>query len=233
MTTFVLVHGAWHTSWVWAETQEALAALGHDSHTVDLPSCGVDPTRLGTLADDAAAIEGAVAAASGPTVVVAHSYGGVAATQADLAGAAGLVLVAAFVPEPGMSLVAHFADVPPYADVRPDEGVVVFDAAMAGEVLYNDLDEAESVAATDRLVLHSAQAVTTPVDRASWQEIPTAYVVCTEDHTVPVEIQRMFAARAQAVLELATSHSPMLSRPQDLAAALVGASLAWTADRAP
>jgi pimeloyl-ACP methyl ester carboxylesterase len=154
-------------------------------------------------------------------VVVAHSYGGVAATQADLGSAAGIVFVAAFVPEPGMSLVAHFPDIPPYADIRLDEGVVVFNESMAREVLYGDLDETAAAEATSRLVLHNAEAVTTPVDRASWHQVPSSYVVCTQDHTVPVEVQRMFAARASAVRELSSSHSPMLSMPRNLAGLLL------------
>ena len=219
-STVVLVHGAWHTSWVWDQTRAALAELGHETRVVDLPSCGADPAALGTLADDADAVARAVADLDQP-VVVAHSYAGVATTQADLRPDASIVFLAAFVPEPGMSLVAHFPDVPPYADIRPDEGVVVFDRAMARDVLYNDLDEEAAAAAIDRLVLHNAQAVTTPVDRASWQRLPSAYVVTTEDHTVPVEVQRMFAARSRVVRELPTSHSPMLSRPHDLAATIV------------
>lgn len=217
--SFVLVHGAWHGAWVWEPLAAQLEARGHRVIAVDLPSCGDDPAALGTLADDADVIAGAVRALradGGPVCVVAHSYGGVAATQAAVDDTADhVVYLCAFMPEVGMSLVGHFPELPPY--VQLDGPVVRFVAEAAHDVLYNDLDPAEAARATGRLVSHNAQAVTTPVDHASWRSVPTTYVVCTEDHTIPVEVQRMFAARAGRVLELPTSHSPMLSRPAALA----------------
>ena len=39
MTTFVLVHGAWHGSWCWARVRRALVGLGHQVFTPTL--CGV------------------------------------------------------------------------------------------------------------------------------------------------------------------------------------------------
>ena len=37
MARFVLVHGAWHGAWCFAEVVEALAQRGHDARAVDLP----------------------------------------------------------------------------------------------------------------------------------------------------------------------------------------------------
>lgn len=214
--SFVLVHGAWHGPWVWDSVIADLNARGLEAVAVDLPSCGADVANLGTLADDADAISAAArelrGRTGGPIVVVAHSYGGVAATQADLVGVADhLVYLCAFMPEVGMSLVAHFPGPPPYAEF--DGSVVRFRTELAHDVLYNDLDEDTAAAAARRLVPHNAQAPTTAVDRASWHSVPTTYVVCTEDHTIPVDVQRMFSERASRVVELASSHSPMLSMP--------------------
>ncbi|MGW2260441.1 alpha/beta hydrolase [Streptomyces sp. NPDC004749] len=41
-TVFVLVHGAWHSSWHWARTQRSLARLGAASVALDLPGHGFD-----------------------------------------------------------------------------------------------------------------------------------------------------------------------------------------------
>lgn len=50
-TVFVLVHGAWHSSWQWVPTQRALARLGAASVGVDLPGHGFDaPLPSGYLA---------------------------------------------------------------------------------------------------------------------------------------------------------------------------------------
>jgi len=59
-----------------------LGRLGLSSATVALPSCGTDPAVLGTVADDAAAVEAAGALIAGDVVVVGHSYGGVPITEA-------------------------------------------------------------------------------------------------------------------------------------------------------
>ncbi|WP_067669739.1 alpha/beta hydrolase [Nocardia miyunensis] len=42
VTVFVLVHGAWHSSWQWTATQRALAGLGAASVGVDMPGHGFD-----------------------------------------------------------------------------------------------------------------------------------------------------------------------------------------------
>ena len=60
--------------------------------------------------------------------------------------------------------------------------------------------------------------------------VPHTYVVCTGDRAVPPALQRRFvdeidavSARATTVVELGTSHSPFLSAPDDLAAAIAAA----------
>ena len=40
MTTFVLVHGAWHGSWCWARVRRALVGLGHQVFTPTLSGVG-------------------------------------------------------------------------------------------------------------------------------------------------------------------------------------------------
>ena len=51
---------------------------------------------------------------------------------------------------------------------------------------------------------------------------PSTYVVCTDDRAIPVALQRSCAARIGDVVELPTSHSPFLSRPDELARLLAG-----------
>ncbi|WP_062206325.1 alpha/beta fold hydrolase [Streptomyces sp. NBRC 109706] len=104
-TVFVLVHGAWHSSWQWAETQRALAARGAASVAVDLPGHGfaaplpagyLDTPQTGltterspvadiTLDAFADSVLGTLRAVHGryrTTVLVAHSAGGGAASLA-------------------------------------------------------------------------------------------------------------------------------------------------------
>jgi pimeloyl-ACP methyl ester carboxylesterase len=196
--------------------------MGHESVAVQLPSSSGDLSQAGTLADDTAVVEAAVAAIPGPVTVVAHSYGGIPATQAELPERASVIFVTAYVPNPGESLVtSHKSDGPRNAEMRPDDGVLVFIPENARDVFYNDLDEAAAAAATTRLEPQKLKSVVTPVDRASWHSRRTSYIVCTEDHSIPPEAQRTFASRTGATRELPSSHSPMLSRPVDLARLLV------------
>jgi pimeloyl-ACP methyl ester carboxylesterase len=53
------------------------------------------------------------------------------------------------------------------------------------------------------------------VPRATaWRSKPATYVVCTEDCALPVALQQANAARVGTVIEMPTSHSPFLSRPE-------------------
>jgi len=217
----VLVHGAWHGPWCWEPVAPHLERLGAHVTAVQLPSC---TPALGGLAADAEAVTSAVAALPGdlPIIVVGHSYGGVVATQAELAGhVARIVYLAAFVPDVGMSLVAHFDAIPPYAQVGRERVDLVHDLVV--DTFYQDCDPAEAARWAGRLVPHAAAAVTTPVTHASWRAVPSTYVVCTEDRVVPVDIQRLFAARATTVVDLPASHTPMLSRPAEVAALIARA----------
>ena len=177
---------------------------------------------MGGLAEDIAAVEAAVAKISGDAVVVGHSYGGMVITGASYgANVRTLVYLAAFMPVEGASLVSHFPPdaLPPFVDRRPD-GSVGFVRNFARVALYGDLDAAAADAATDRLVLHSVAAIATPVSRCAWRSTPSTYIVCSEDRIIPPEVQRGMAANAAEMRTLSASHSPMLSRPDELAALL-------------
>jgi pimeloyl-ACP methyl ester carboxylesterase len=56
MSTFLLVHGAWHGAWCWSKLVPELEALGHKTIVFDLPSHGEDKTPAGDVTlDDYAA----------------------------------------------------------------------------------------------------------------------------------------------------------------------------------
>ena len=98
--TMLLVHGAWHGPWVWADLQAELGALGWRTRTVQLPSSSrtADPAGVGPgVAEDAAAVRRAIDDIGGPVVVLAHSYGGIPVSQAT-AGATEVVHVVAWLP---------------------------------------------------------------------------------------------------------------------------------------
>jgi pimeloyl-ACP methyl ester carboxylesterase len=62
-----------------------------------------------------------------------------------------------------------------------------------------------------------------PVQAAAWQQVPSTYLVCTQDRGTPAARQREFAARATEVVELDAGHHPFISQPaavRDLIVAL-------------
>jgi pimeloyl-ACP methyl ester carboxylesterase len=60
-----------------------------------------------------------------------------------------------------------------------------------------------------------------PTPLAAWPDVPAEYVVCAGDRTVsPAYGGRAAAALGLPVRELPGGHSPMLSRPAELARAL-------------
>lgn len=216
---FLLVHGSWHGPWCWDALVAALAARGHDAATVALPSCGTDPAALGGLAEDAEAVTAAAAAIDGDVVVVGHSYGGAAISEARYRGnVKRLIYVAAFMPDAGRSSVSYLPPGPlaPYIGLR-DDGTMEVPADQAVPSFYHDCAPDVAAAAEARLCLQSQSVLGPDSTRAAWREIPSSYVVTTDDRALPAEFQRMFAAQADETRDFESSHSPFLSRPDDFA----------------
>ncbi|MFI5728749.1 alpha/beta fold hydrolase [Kribbella sp. NPDC051587] len=75
LPTLVLVHGAFHRKEVWTRLLEELPDV--DARTIQLPSSApVSVDQLGSMYDDARAVQDLVLSVDGPVVVCAHSYGG-------------------------------------------------------------------------------------------------------------------------------------------------------------
>jgi pimeloyl-ACP methyl ester carboxylesterase len=222
--TVLLVHGSWHGPWCWERVIPELARLGLPSRAIALPSCGSEPDKWGDLAADGRAITEAAAAIPGPVVVVGHSYGGVALTEAELApNVRHLAYLGAFMPALGKALLDYLppGPLPPYVEVDA-MGVSRSVPAAVGEYLYGDCSEEDVAWAKAQLVPQNGAVVPAKVSRCSWAGFPSTYILLTEDKAVPVPLQRHYATQAGAVVEMATSHSPFLSQPAELARVIAG-----------
>jgi pimeloyl-ACP methyl ester carboxylesterase len=214
----VLVPGAWHRP---AHLEALVAELrGIDTHTVALPSTGNDPANLGDMYADAAAIAAAVAAVGGPTVVLAHSYGGIPTTQ-GLRGARNarrIVYLAAFQLDYGESLFSVSGGAPmPWSPVHQSATGSYLDVADPVDVFYADVDPVTADRAVRRLGHLSYAVGHQAVTEVAWKEVPSTYVICEADNALPPAVQEQFAKRADEVRRIDTSHSPFLSRPAELA----------------
>jgi pimeloyl-ACP methyl ester carboxylesterase len=217
--TMLLVHGGWHGPWCWEKLQASLARRGIQTRTAALPSVGEAAAGLGGLREDAEAVADAASRIGGAVMIVAHSYAGLVVTEAALGPAVRqLVFLGAFMPEAGRSLLSYLPGGAPPPFVAPrEDGCSEFVLGLADECLYADCDPTDRAWAKSRLRLHSTRAIATPTSRCAWRDIPSSYIVLTEDRVLPTPAQRAFAAQASRIREMATSHSPMISRPEELA----------------
>ncbi len=218
----VFVHGACvkDGSWWWHRTAELLAERGVASEAPALPSCGetgapTDAQGPG-LVEDVAAVRELLTAGDEPTVVVAHSYGGIVTAEA----AAGvdavrhLLLVSSYLPEVGQSLSSFGGEEPaPFLDIDPEGGTFTVRVDALAETFLQDCDPDTQRQATDKTARQSLAVLEQPVRAAAWQHLASTYLVCAGDRGTPADLQREFAGRAANVVELDAGHHPFLSQP--------------------
>ncbi|MBV1939140.1 alpha/beta hydrolase [Streptomyces sp. BV286] len=215
--TVVLVHGAMHTPWIFNPLRGRLTARGIASRAVQLPSSDPDSAVAQGLAEDAAVVRAAIEAVDGRVVLAAHSYGGVPATwaAAETDQVAELVHMAAFVLEPGTSMMEWMGgDFPPTWIHSPD-GLAV-KAGDAEESIFSGVDPALAAEAVKRLNWQGMRAFTETLGGAPTQ-VPVTYVVATQDPALPPAVQEQWAARAAHSAHVPSGHSPHLSHADEVA----------------
>ena len=160
-------------------------------------------------------------------MLVGHSYGGAVISNVapDSGEIAGLVYVAAFVPDAGESafeLAGKFPGSTLGDAVQPvmrSDGTT--DLFIAREKFHEqfaaDVPEPEALlmAATQRPV--TQEALQEPSgDSPLWRDVPSWYLAAEEDRNIPAELQRFMAERAGArsTVELpGASHAVAVSNP--------------------
>lgn len=220
----VFVHGACvkDGEWWWQRTAALLAERGIPSFAPALPSCGELGRAAGTtgpgLTEDVAAVREVLLGSHEPTIVVAHSYGGIvmAEAAAGVDSVKHLLLISSYLPEIGQSLGDFGGDggPAPFLDVDPDGGTFGVRPELLAATFLQDCDPDIQAEAAGRLARQSLGVIGQPVSAAAWQQIPSTYLVCADDRGTPAELQREFAKRAGNVVEMASGHHPFLSHPE-------------------
>ena len=223
MTTMLLVHGGFCRGGVWDETVSALQAAGLRAEAPDLPSSGFTAAGLGDLRADVETVTAVLDSIDEDVVLVGHSGGGMVLTElADHPGVHHSVYVAGLWPQQGQSVGDLLGgQFPGWMTAREDGAVQVSDdAAVVRDALCHDVDLERFVADVyPRYALTSLSSVGSP-STAPARSHPTSYIICEHDRAVPPEAQEAMAGAADHVHRLPSSHSPLLSMPQQLADAI-------------
>jgi len=223
--SFLLLHGSAQSARGWDRLRAAMEAGGHDVVCPELPRSA--PTWR--LEDYAASVAEHVG--TPPPVVVAHSFSGVFLPLiARQRPCALLVFLAAVIPEPGRSVRDQFtADAGMFSPDWIAAGPRWFDPAhrqdLSREFLFHDCDPQTLPWALSSVELFDTRhLVTEPAPFPSWPEVPAASIVATGDRTLTADWGRRTGRRVLGIesLPIDSGHCPHVSRPERLAAMLLG-----------
>lgn len=218
----VLVHGLFADGSSWGKVIPILQRAGLNVTAVQNP--------LTSFQDDVDATRRVLAMQDGPTVLVAHSYGGMVISEAGVdPKVSALVYVAARAPDAGEDYGALASRYP----TPPATAGIVWSADGFGQLseaafvrdFAGDLDPAEArayYAVQGRVAKATPRSVTTV---AAWRSKPSWYAVSTKDRTIDTDLERFMAKRMGAdTIELPASHVSLLSRPTEVAALILRAA---------
>jgi pimeloyl-ACP methyl ester carboxylesterase len=217
----VLVHGLWADGSSWSKVIPTLQKAGHRVIAVQLAEH--------SLAEDVATVKRAIDLVGGPTILVAHSFGGFVITQAayNNPNVTGLVYVSAFAPDEGESAV-NFVPVeslPPGLLVVDSGGFAYLNPEMFPQAFAQDVNttEAETLAVVQKPAHQSL--FTEKSGPPAWKQLPTWFEVSEGDHIIPPDAQRMFAQRMNATtISLNSSHASLVSHPDEIAKLILDAA---------
>jgi pimeloyl-ACP methyl ester carboxylesterase len=226
MTTFVLVHGAWHGAWVWAAVGGILRGAGHAVVTPALAGAldGPSATRETGLRTHSDAVATVLRDQPGPVTLVGHSYAGLVVRQAaaTVPGRVDeLVLLDGWAGPVGTSLY----------DLAPPSFAAYCDAAAAGHgdgwlvpapppAMFGITDATQGAWLQERLRPHPRATFTEPSALvASAAEIPGRAIVTTVAATMP--FTALASAAGYPVATLAAVHDALVTAPRAVAEALL------------
>jgi pimeloyl-ACP methyl ester carboxylesterase len=236
--TLVLVHGAWHSPAHFKPLIEVLESHNYNVVAVTCPSSSRAATATpATFEDDCEAVRSVVLREldSANVLVVAHSYGGVPASNAlkslspsartasnHATSVTGIAYVCAAALPAGITFLQAIGGQPlQIHDLGANDGFARVGEPGPEYYFYNDLPDDEAKHWASLLGLHSWKTATHGVvEFEAYAEIPAHYLYCTKDQALELHVQKIMVAQAEAksgrafrTEELESSHSPFLSMP--------------------
>jgi pimeloyl-ACP methyl ester carboxylesterase len=227
MATFGLVHGVCAGAWCWEPLVPHLQEAGHDVVAVDLP-CEDSAATFSDYAD--VVVDGL--GDSDDVVVVGHSTGG--ATIPLVAArrpVRELVYLCAVIPAPGKSLADEGFDFraiePTEWQVGSDDGSFSIRPDAVSRHVAQDVDPELAAGLAGQLRRQFLAPFLEPCPLEALPDVPSRYILCRDDHIVAPDWSRRMAPERLGVepIELPGSHSPMASRPRELADVLLSSAV--------
>jgi pimeloyl-ACP methyl ester carboxylesterase len=207
----VLVHGLFADGSCWSEVIARLQPKGIQAVAVQNP--------LTTLQAGTEVIRRALDEQHGPTVLAAHSFGGMFITEAGVdSKVSALVYIAARAPDAGedyTALAKRFPAPPASAGIvwSGDEGRLSEEAFLrdfAGDLPENKARVLYAVQWPFKRTLLDDKTA-----HAAWRSKPSWYAVSTEDRTINPDLERFMARRMGArTIEIKASHLSLISHPE-------------------
>jgi pimeloyl-ACP methyl ester carboxylesterase len=235
MANIVLVHGSWLGGWCWDTTATILRDSGHQVFAEDLPGHGQDttPAALCTLDAYIERVCSTVKSMSEPVVLVGHSMGGIVISGVGERlpkHISELVYVAAYLLRDGESIKSISASIETDSIVREnmvpaaDWSTVAIRKEGLKETFFADCSEEEVVRASSLMRPEPTAAFLSPVEvtASRFGSIPRTYIRTTRDRALTPKLQNAMLASTPCprVLDIETSHCPMMAAPDRLNALL-------------
>jgi len=241
--TIVIVHGAWHSHPAYSKPLiDVLESHNYKAVAVTCPSSPQTATATpATFEDDCEAVRSVVLREleTADVLVVAHSYGGVPASNAlqglspsaraasnHTTSVVGIAYMCAAALPAGTTFLQALGGQPlQIHDLSANDGFARVGEPGPGHYFYNDLPDDEARHWASLLGLHSWKTATDGVVQfEAYAEIPAHYLYCTLDQAIDVGAQRAMVEQAEErsgkafrTEELESSHSPFLSMPGETA----------------
>jgi pimeloyl-ACP methyl ester carboxylesterase len=222
----VLVHGAWADGSGWRGVYDILVKDGYNVSMVQEPET--------TFNDDVAATKRILALQDGPTILVAHSYGGAVITEAGTdPSVVGLVYVAAHMPDAGEKESEDGNRFPSDlaksgAIKKTPDGFTYIDPARFHELFSADLPDEQAAFMARSQVFNFGANFSATITAAAWRTKPSWMVVAGSDRTIHPDLERWYAKRANShTTEVpGASHCVFISHPKEVAGVIESAARA-------
>jgi pimeloyl-ACP methyl ester carboxylesterase len=214
----VLVHGAWADGSGWRGVYDILIKDGYNVSIVQEPET--------TFQEDLTATKRVLTLQDGPTILVAHSYGGAVITEAGTDPAVvGLVYIAAHMPDAGEKEADDGKRFPSDlsksgAIKKTADGFTYIDPAQFHEYFAADLTAKQAAFMARSQVFNLGENFKAVITAAAWKTKPSWMLVAGADRTINPDLERWYATRANShKVEVAgASHCVYISHPKEVAA---------------